>query len=247
MMFATTGDGRRVVLSNDGTWKLSDLLTPTPAGGSSDKGRFRGVPWGSSKSVVKSIERAPIEFEEDALITFKVQLLDIECLAVYRFDEDSLFMTKYLVTHEHSYSNAYLSDFSQIKEALISKYGDPSKDDTYWANDLYRDEYDDWGLAIEVGHLSMFSSWSLPDMTVLLGLSGDNYEISLSAEYYGNGYYKRFKEKARRADLDLFQLPETLRLNGGHVDDKLHLSSFKTTWIPCPSRHRSSQVQTSSP
>lgn len=70
----------------------------------------------------------------------------------------------------------------------MKKYGAvPNSDgidgDMFWQNDLYQDDYQDWGMAVSCGHMSAFATWETPETDINLGLFGDNYEISLGVEY----------------------------------------------------------------
>lgn len=84
---------------------------------------------------------------------------------------------------------------------LIKKYGKTILDnDQKWFNDLYKDDYQQWGFAISLGHLSYNSSWRTPKTKIDLVLSGDNYEISLVIEYTSN-QFKGMEEKMNEQEI----------------------------------------------
>ena len=70
-----------------------------------------------------------------------------------------------------------------MKEILTKKYGKPIEDKQYWKKDLYKNDYQDWGFAISLGHLSYFATWQTNTTDIFLGLYGDNYKINLGVEY----------------------------------------------------------------
>jgi len=83
----------------------------------------------------------------------------------------------------HYHKNDYISDYNSIKKIITKKYKEPSEDKSYWKNDLFKDDYQHWGLALATGDLSYYSNWKHADSVIWLSLTGDNYKVSLSAEY----------------------------------------------------------------
>ena len=120
----------------------------------------------------------------------------------YVFTTDSLVRTTYIVTEKHSNRNAYIDDFNALKDLLESKYGTPQTDDTYWKNSLFKDDLEDWGTAISIGHLAYQATWKLERTEILLMLSGDNYEITLIIQYTGTEFKGLEKQKATGEALD---------------------------------------------
>jgi len=84
---------------------------------------------------------------------------------------------------EHSNKNDYIRDYKNLKEILAKKYGKPWSDRTTWDNDLFKNDRSQWGLAVSIGHLSYGALWDTSKTYITLGLSGDNYEITLLAAY----------------------------------------------------------------
>ena len=88
-------------------------------------------------------------------------------------------------------------DYRQLRELLYRKYGKPSEvaldstqkptenflDDMSWRNDLYRDDFEDWGLAVSIGQVTFSASWVSNRAEIDLILCGDNYDITLAIEY----------------------------------------------------------------
>jgi hypothetical protein len=91
-----------------------------------------------------------------------------------------------------------------LKEFLVKKYGKPIKDSQLWKNDLYRDEYKDWGFAVSLGHLVYFADWETPNTHISLALYGENYEITLAIEYQSKKLKKLEEKEKEKKALDEF-------------------------------------------
>ncbi|HBO1216230.1 TPA: hypothetical protein L4E92_003578 [Pseudomonas aeruginosa] len=196
-MFATTDDGRRVELSQDGSWVLCDKIQVT------ERNSFRKAAWGMSASEVKRTEPDASWEEHDNICLFESLLNNLNCLAIYIFIEDNLCRGKYLITQDFKNENNYISNYDQLKEILAKKYGSPSSDDEYWLNDLYQDSYQDWGSAVGMGHMSRYTIWRFSETEICLGLSGENYKCDLFIEYSSVHYAKLEKAKKDSDVLDM--------------------------------------------
>jgi hypothetical protein len=173
---AITTDGRTVLLHENGKWEF-DKKAKQKSGFS-----FRKTNWGMSKDQVKKTETGKI-IKDDNVLGYQSKVAGLDALIAYIFVDDKLVRAKYIFTEKHSNRTDYLSDYSSIQTILNKKYGDPADDKTYWKNDLYKDDYQDWGMALAVGHLTKYSNWKVDDTEVWLSIDGDNYKISHSAEY----------------------------------------------------------------
>jgi len=175
---ATTRAGKEVLIKSDGTWEYVKLSAPKNV-----QFEFRKTNWGASKSKVKASEKFKLQQEETNALFYEGHVASLPVLLAYVFVNDKLVRAKYIFTQEHSNKNSHIIDFDSIKDELSKKYGVPKSDDTLWRNDLYKDDYSNWGLAIAVGHLIYATQWETDSTKLGLFLKGDNYEISLVAEY----------------------------------------------------------------
>ncbi len=175
---AFTNDGKRVLLKDDGTWQLIEQDKTV-----SESFDFRKTSWGMTKDQVKNSEpSSPIRDDANALF-FKGKISNLDCVYAFVFAKGKLVRSKYAITEEHTNKNDYIDDYNSLKAALTGKYGDPLNDRTNWKNSLYRDDKEEWGFAVSLGHLSYFATWSTPTTEVFLGLLGDNYKVDLVIEY----------------------------------------------------------------
>ena len=108
----------------------------------------------------------------------------------------------FVLASEHYDEDDYIYDYEELVDLLTSKYGKPThggKNNAVWFDDLFRDDYSDWGRAISYGHLAYDTSWETPDTEILCQLSGDNYEIKLVIQYVGKNF-SQIREAASKKD-----------------------------------------------
>lgn len=168
---------------------------------------FRKINWGMTIEQVKASEDKKPDFEGDVAMGWalgyeiEIGLEDYYCF--YYFLEDKLYLSAYAFAGNHTNKNDYIQDYEGTKELLIKKYGELNKkkllsshnrEEVYWEYELYKDDENDWGLAISVGELSYVSIWETPTTEIELILDGDNYEISLRIMYES----KELKEWANK-------------------------------------------------
>lgn len=181
-MIATTEAGITVLLCKDGTW------TSTEPRVLQSKEGFRKAPWGASVVEVKALEGNDPLLEESDCLIFKIKLGRFNCQAVYIFVGNQLVRGKYLVVDEYQNQTNYLTVYDELKESVSKKYGAPVGDETYWLNDLYRDDYSEWGMAVGCGHLSKFANWETLESRINVGLMGENFDVHVSVEYTGKAF-----------------------------------------------------------
>jgi hypothetical protein len=144
---------------------------------------FRKAAWGMDRDqVIQTEGREDVE-EGDNYLSYAGQVAGLSCSILYIFVEDTLVRGKYFFTVSHSNDNDYLSDYSTLKEMLIKKYGRPLEDEQIWKGDLYKDDYQRWGMAVCIGDLTMYAKWGKSETEIVLILTGDNYQTNLAIEY----------------------------------------------------------------
>lgn len=156
---------------------------------------FRTSDWGTSISGVKTNEKLEVVDESKTFLAYETTISGIEMIVGYLFTENKLTTGRYLATEEHSNKNDYINDYNTLKDLLVKKYGKPKKDKKIWKNDLYQDDYSQWGFAVSLGHLLYYSTWETEKSEITVMLSGENYKTQLMIEYE-SVELKEFKEKA---------------------------------------------------
>jgi len=198
---AITDDGKKVTLHENGKWEFISK-TEKKIDIKSDFS-FKKTYWGMSKAQVKKTETGKI-IQDDSTLAYEANIAGLATYIVYIFVEDQLVRTRYVFVENHSNKTDYLSDYNSIQKILNKKYGNPIEEKTHWKNDLYKDDYQDWGLALAFGHLLKFSEWKFPDTVVRLVIDGDNLKIRHSTEYYSISLANLEKEKTEADKAKLF-------------------------------------------
>jgi len=165
---------------------------------------FRKTNWGMSKEQVKATEDKKPDHETDTWLGYFVTISGKDFGCFYSFLDDKLYKSGYSFTGKHTNKNYYIIDYKNLKEILTKKYGKPKKDIVLWENDLFKNDKQEWGVAISVGHLLYRATWETPTTMIALALSGNNYEIGLNMYYESKEleeWVKQTKEKEALKDL----------------------------------------------
>lgn len=174
---AFTTKGKKVTLNKDFTWSYIESTTL-------EGFDFRKTNWGMSKEDVEASETFDKYGDKsDGFLMYKGSVSELECVVIYFFTNNMLTGGRYFFTEEHSNKNDFLSDYSSMKELLTKKYGDPEDDEEWWRNDLYKDDYQSWGMAIGMGHYIQYATWKKDKTSIEISLTGENYSITHKIDY----------------------------------------------------------------
>lgn len=164
---------------------------------------FRKTTWGMSQIEVEQAEEGVSvfqgEYSKKSELVFQGDASGIPCYIFYEFAEGKLTQTAYWFYYfdkSHSNKNDYISDYSNLKEKLTKKYGNPFTDQKTWNNNLYKNDSKNWGVAISLGHLSVTTKWRTPATEIALVLWGKDDGISL-AILYTSKELKNLAEKTK--------------------------------------------------
>jgi hypothetical protein len=145
---------------------------------------FRKTSWGMTREQVKAVESSKLIKEDEHGLFYSSELSGFgEVLIGYIFAEGKLVRTSYISQVRHTNSNAFIEDFSKIKSILTEKYGRPESDDVVWLDNLYKDDPDNWGMAVSAGHLVYDTVWKTKTTKILEKLKGDNFDVTLIVQY----------------------------------------------------------------
>lgn len=144
---------------------------------------FRNAAFGMSRADVRATEPGVQWREGDDVIGFSTAIAGLDAVAQYEFTNDRLYAGGYRIIEQHSNRTLYVSDYETLFGLLGEKYGKPKDDRTVWRNDLYRDDPEDYGIAVALGHLAKMATWETPTAEINLLLTGDNYKIDLYVYY----------------------------------------------------------------
>lgn len=145
---------------------------------------FRNVKWGMTLEEVKKNENAEYFGGMENVIMYKTKAMNMDATLVYQFnDKGQLCQAMYMLDKVYTNKNSYIEDYLLVKNDLISKYGNPTDDAVLWLNDLFKDDYQDWGLAVSVGHLRYQTKWYTDNTEIDNLLTGNDYKIDLAISY----------------------------------------------------------------
>lgn len=173
---AVSPDGQRFKIFENGTWELDgSVVSGTEA--------FRSSCWGASIEDVKKNEKGELIIDKPDILAYKATIAGLSTMVIFIFVDGRLVLGRYAIDELHANNNAHLDDFNALKELLKKKYGPSGSSNVFWNNDLYRDNYSEWGMAISCGHVSFFEVWDDEETHIELQLMGDNYEVKLALMY----------------------------------------------------------------
>lgn len=165
--YATTDDGARVVLREDGSWRPSEPVVPLDS--SLD---FRRTRWGMSSVEVARSESLELLGPGDLVAG------DIGGQTVrvgYVFEDDRLVGSLCRLPKVHTEDSPFRTDFDSLKVALVREYGDPVRDDVVWMDDRFRDYSQFYGTALSLGHVEAVVQWETARTLITLLMRGHTY------------------------------------------------------------------------
>lgn len=162
----------------------------------------RKVKWGMSMAEVKSSESLPISYQTKESLQYKTSILNKDVTLVYQFVGGKLSSAYYISDELHTNKNDFITDYEDFKKTLTKKYGKSKIDKTVWKNNLYKDDYSGWGMAISLGHLVYLSSWETKDTVINNTLWGENFKITHIIGYESKKLEELKKKEKEKEALD---------------------------------------------
>jgi hypothetical protein len=167
---------------------------------------FRGFQWGAPPADIKTGEKAILINETTSpeglfVLQYQGNIGDLGAIFTYCFAESRFVEGRYLITEDHENQNLFIGDFERVDSSLSEKYGKSTKLTTAWSNKLYKDDPDEWGLAVSIGHLVYQTEWAQPGMKIIHQLRGDNFKV-LHLLYYTStdpAHQKLVEDAAKKA------------------------------------------------
>ena len=178
---------------------VPDEPVPMPTG----EDGFGGLKWGAStKDLRKKVPKAK-QGSNESMWMVEQRLTGRDAMVGYAFVDDMFAVALVFFTVEYVNNNKYLDDHDEVRDLLTAKYGTPtlsSRD--YWSDDLYRDDPDNWGMAVATGRLTRISTWETPTTEIELVTKGENFKLSNRIRYGSKKLEKRFDEQAQKRKTD---------------------------------------------
>lgn len=136
-----------------------------------------GMTWGMSKADVARVNQESLAHSPNS-ISYKTTVGGEDAAALLSFVDDRLSSVVYILHAEHANTGPYPSDFEGIDALLKDKYGKADLSGPEWADDLYKDDRSQWGMAVATGRMQMRSEWRTPRTKITHLLTGDNYKVN---------------------------------------------------------------------
>lgn len=162
--------------------------------------KVRNVEFGMSMDqVLKSEKEEPSQNEADSL-AYIVSLNNHEYNLVYYFIDDKLYQVLYSFNEELANNNNYIDVYNDMKTKLSSKYGTALIDKQSWKDDIFKNDPDNYGLAIASGHLSYLAEWDTNSIQIGLLLSGEKYKINFFIMYSETNLAKMAQDRENKKE-----------------------------------------------
>lgn len=151
---------------------------------------FRNVKWGDSSETVKQYETETELSETSAGLIGAVRIENLDAWLIYTFDGSDTLHTAVYDFNKLNYSNAgqYIPIYEGLKESLIQKYGEPSKDEIVKMADQSLIDMAGESNALEYGYVTYVAYWETDKADISIGLLAQNYEVHLVISYNDPNY-----------------------------------------------------------
>lgn len=151
---------------------------------------FRNACWGDSIEDVKKYETAEFFGEDTDMLVYTGSLVGTSVEIIYMFENNKLFGCKYSCSSNYTSGGQYINAYNAWLEALTEKYGEPTE--TGIIQNEKQDLIDAAGesKALEYGYTAYASFWDMERTNISLGLTSENFEVSLGLYYTDASYQK---------------------------------------------------------
>ena len=137
-----------------------------------------------SKEQVKAIETDKFYDETEKYVVYETKVAGFPVLLVYYFINNQCNEARYIINIEHSNLTDFVDDYKKLKGLLSKVYGSTIFDEEIWKGDLYKDDPEDYGMAIATGDLFYYSTWENDKTQITMELGGDNYKVDHFIIFY---------------------------------------------------------------
>ena len=165
---------------------------------------FRKTYWGMSLEQVKASETVKLFKQKGEIFACKTTVIGKEVGLGYFFINNQLVRAEYVLMETYTNKNNYIDDYIEFKKIITKKHGYPKTDETFWRNELFKDDRSNWGRAVSVGHLVYASTWETPSTKIILMLDGNDFEIACRIQYTGKNFAKLIEKVIDQKKLDSF-------------------------------------------
>lgn len=145
--------------------------------------KVRNSEFGMSLKQVVNIEKEKLLEKGDDYLFYSTTMNNYDYRLLYNFVDNKLYRIIYSLNENFVNMNNYITSYKDMKDKLTEKYGKPTGEEENWNNDLYKDDAENYGLAVSIGHLSYTTYWVTNNIEIHMLLSGEEYKVT-SLIYY---------------------------------------------------------------
>jgi hypothetical protein len=146
---------------------------------------FRQTNWGMHTNDVLAAEAKKPTRQNTTLLEYKTTVAEKKVILSYILAKDRLVGAKYRLAENHIIDRKYVRDYDDFKAILSRKYGPPKEEKDTWKNgDFFRNDPDQWGMAVSTGKLTRRASWQTDDTDIVLDLKGGDFKIHCEVAYW---------------------------------------------------------------
>lgn len=151
---------------------------------------FRNVKFGDSAEVVKRYETAELITEGDDnarhYIIYEGIVEGDDAFLYYDTNEnDELYAITVIFNESHTDHDLYINSFNNISDKLTALYGEAKVEKAKGSLYGYCDSEGD---ALNLGQVKYRNSWDTDELSAILYLAKDNYEVSFALIYQSKTY-----------------------------------------------------------
>lgn len=173
----------------------SSTTTPLPEG-------YGKAKWGMTKAQVQKLF-PKIKQQKPGLHCFTKTIANLPSNVCFQFDSAGrLGQVIILVTKRHLNSQGYIEDYEKLRDLLRAKYGPEGVANEKWTNDMFKDNPNDWGTALVMGHLGLISAWRSEVTEVGIIASGGNMSVSLAIFYNSLKLMEKLEQEKQEEDME---------------------------------------------
>lgn len=165
---------------------------------------FRTLNWGATEGEVLVAHPAQTPaVHQNNMLAWETALGELKVFVFYVFDEDGrLTAAGYESREEHPDESKHVSDYHALNALLREKYSTSLVFETYWRDELYRDDPSALGRAISNGHLQYWWEYETDRTRISHYLDGGDLEIQHTVRYESKISAQKQAERDRAQLLD---------------------------------------------
>ncbi len=146
---------------------------------------FRKGNFGMTFEEIKTLEPNFTHSAERQALYGEVKLVGLKAVSGYNFINGIFTWGTYAINENYKNPQIWINKFVNLELFLKGKYGTPDEEQVKnWTNALYKDKRENWGTAIQKGHLEITSRWKKPDKIITLSITGPGYDYILLTIMY---------------------------------------------------------------